>query len=175
MAQFVLQRQVFVAMYVPDIRIAREPAQCLVFIHQVVETVAIAARSVFAHTRHLSSPHLDAPSSHTPADTGKSVLVQESDHLRTKRLVCAKVLEGRQLGQTFVPGLEVQGGVLEAYVAEFPLLFTDLSRVSLATHCRSQRIESKWIRNRPDCTSPHFEITSIHKIESTGCRRLGRH
>ena len=59
-AHNVHQRLLAVATIVPDVRMAKETAQCLVFVHQFVETVECEAETLPDHSHHDSPPHLHA-------------------------------------------------------------------------------------------------------------------
>ena len=139
-AHIVHRRLVVVARIVPDIRMAKEPAQRLVLVHQLVETVEIAAQTLLDHPHHENPPHLHPRPPHGPVDAGKHVLVHQRKQPHPKRLVAVQVLKPQQQRRNVVPGLEVQLDVLNADFAQPHLRIADLSHPCLA----------KIRRNRPE-------------------------
>ena len=96
------QPLVGVAIVVPDIRMAKEAAQCLVLVHKLVETVEIAVETLLDHPHHEDPP--DPPHRHArppdlPVDAGKDVLVEECEQPGAEMLVGVEMLKSQQQGR----------------------------------------------------------------------------
>ena len=136
-AHIVHQCLVLVAMFVPNVRMAQEPTQRPVLVHQFVQPVEIAAKTLLDNSHHKDPPHLHARPTHTLVDPGKNVLVQERKQPRTKRLVAVQILKAQQQGRNVIPGLEVQRDVLDANLTKCHLRVAYLSHACLAKNCKN--------------------------------------
>ena len=134
-AHVVHQPLVAVAVIVPDIRMAKEAAQRLVLVHQLVETVEIAAQPLLDHPHHEDPPHLHARPADLPVDAGKDVLIEEGEQPGAEMLVGVEMLKSQQQGRDVVPGLEVEFDVFDVNLAECHLRIAYLSHVFLAKKC----------------------------------------
>ena len=136
-AYIVHQRLVLVAMLVPDVRMAKEPTQRPVLVHQFVQPVENAAQTLLDNPHHKDPPHLHARPTHRLVDTGKNVRIQERKQPGTKRLVAVQILKAQQQGRNVIPGPEVQLDVRDANLTECHLRVAYLSHACLAKNCEN--------------------------------------
>ncbi len=134
-AHIVHQPLMGVTVIVPDVRMAEKPAQRPVLVHQLAETVEIAAQTLLDHAHHKDPPHLHARTAHGPVGPGKNVLLQKREQPGAEMPVGVEMLKAQQQGRDVVPGPEVQLNVLDADLAEFHLRIAYLSHLCLAKKC----------------------------------------
>ena len=134
-AHVVRQRPVLVAVLVPHVRMAKEPAQRPVLVRQLVEAVEVAAQPLLDHAQHEDAPHLHARTLDRPVHAGKHVPVHERERPIAETLVGIQVPEPDGQGGNVVPGPEVQPDVLDADLAEFRLRIVCPSHACLAKNC----------------------------------------
>ena len=125
-------------MLVPDVRMAKETTQRLVLVHQLLETVEIAAEALLDHAHHEDPPHLHPRPPDSPVDPGKNVLVHQRKQPRSKRRVDVQMLKPQQQRRNVVPGLGIQLDVLDANFAEFHLRIAYFSHPCLAKICENR-------------------------------------